>query len=150
MHFTLRKFVPPAAVRSRRAVCTAMAMVLGLAGCDTVPMNTALTEIAPAGDVDELSIGGYRQTTLDPAGTDESLLILMASSGGGKRSAAFSYGVLQGLRDFHITVNEVRPSAGAGFLVVLTGDIMTMPGLPKRPAAEAMGIDPDGTVHGLF
>ena len=53
-------------------------------------------------------------------------------------------------RDFHITVNEVRPSAGAGFLVVLTGDIMTMPGLPKRPAAEAMGIDPDGTVHGLF
>jgi NTE family protein len=82
-----------------------MAMVLGLAGCDTVPMNTALTEIAPAGDVDELSTGGYRQTTLDPAGTDESLLILMASSGGGKRSAAFSYGVLQGLRDFHITVD---------------------------------------------
>jgi formate--tetrahydrofolate ligase len=47
-------------------------------------------------------------------------------------------------------VNQVRPSAGAGFLVVLTGDIMTMPGLPKKPAAEAMRVDPDGTVHGLF
>jgi formate--tetrahydrofolate ligase len=51
---------------------------------------------------------------------------------------------------FHITVNEVRPSAGAGFLVVLTGDIMTMPGLPRKPAAAAMRVDPDGTVHGLF
>ncbi|HUP20161.1 MAG TPA: formate--tetrahydrofolate ligase [Gemmatimonadota bacterium] len=53
-------------------------------------------------------------------------------------------------RGFHITVSEVRPSAGAGFLVVLTGDIMTMPGLPRRPAAAAMRVDPDGTVHGLF
>ena len=53
-------------------------------------------------------------------------------------------------RGFHVTVNQVRPSAGAGFLVVLTGDIMTMPGLPKKPAAEGMRVDPDGTVHGLF
>ncbi|HET7693296.1 MAG TPA: formate--tetrahydrofolate ligase [Gemmatimonadota bacterium] len=53
-------------------------------------------------------------------------------------------------KGFHITVSEVRPSAGAGFLVVLTGDIMTMPGLPKKPAAEGMKVDPDGTVHGLF
>jgi len=51
---------------------------------------------------------------------------------------------------FHLTVNQVRPSAGAGFLVVLTGDIMTMPGLPKKPAAAAMRVDADGTVHGLF
>ncbi|HUF89511.1 MAG TPA: formate--tetrahydrofolate ligase [Gemmatimonadota bacterium] len=51
---------------------------------------------------------------------------------------------------FHITVKEVRPSAGAGFLVVLTGDIMTMPGLPRRPAAASMRVDADGTVHGLF
>jgi formate--tetrahydrofolate ligase len=51
---------------------------------------------------------------------------------------------------FHITVSEVRPSAGAGFLVVLTGDIMTMPGLPKKPAATGMKVEPDGTVHGLF
>ncbi|HEY7472855.1 MAG TPA: formate--tetrahydrofolate ligase [Gemmatimonadota bacterium] len=53
-------------------------------------------------------------------------------------------------RGFHITVSQVRPSAGAGFLVVLTGDIMTMPGLPKKPAAAGMRVDPDGTVHGLF
>ena len=53
-------------------------------------------------------------------------------------------------KGFHITVSEVRPSAGAGFLVVLTGDIMTMPGLPKKPAAAGMRVDPDGTVHGLF
>jgi formate--tetrahydrofolate ligase len=53
-------------------------------------------------------------------------------------------------RGFHITVTDVRPSAGAGFVVVITGDIMTMPGLPKMPAAEAMRVDPDGSVHGLF
>jgi len=53
-------------------------------------------------------------------------------------------------RGFHVTVTEVRPSAGAGFVVVLTGDIMTMPGLPREPAAQAMRVDPDGTVHGLF
>jgi formate--tetrahydrofolate ligase len=52
--------------------------------------------------------------------------------------------------DFKISVTDVRPSAGAGFLVVATGDIMIMPGLPRRPAAEAMRVDADGTVHGLF
>jgi formate--tetrahydrofolate ligase len=51
---------------------------------------------------------------------------------------------------FPITVKEIRPSAGAGFLVCLTGDIMLMPGLPKVPAAEAIDIDPDGTIRGLF
>jgi formate--tetrahydrofolate ligase len=53
-------------------------------------------------------------------------------------------------RGFHLTVSQVRPSAGAGFLVVHTGDIMTMPGLPRKPAATAMRVDPDGTAHGLF
>jgi len=53
-------------------------------------------------------------------------------------------------RGFKITVREVRPSAGAGFLVVFTGDIMTMPGLPKRPAAENIGLDKDGRIYGLF
>lgn len=51
---------------------------------------------------------------------------------------------------FTITVREVTPSAGAGFVVAHTGDIMTMPGLPKRPAAEAMHLGPDGTITGLF
>jgi formate--tetrahydrofolate ligase len=51
---------------------------------------------------------------------------------------------------FRITVREVTPSAGAGFVVAKTGDIMTMPGLGRNPAAEQMGVDPDGTIHGLF
>ncbi|MFB6243396.1 MAG: formate--tetrahydrofolate ligase [Halobaculum sp.] len=49
-----------------------------------------------------------------------------------------------------LDVTEVYPSAGAGFLVVLTGDVLTMPGLPNRPAAADMGVDEDGDVHGLF
>jgi formate--tetrahydrofolate ligase len=51
---------------------------------------------------------------------------------------------------FRITVREVTPSAGAGFVVAKTGDIMTMPGLSSSPAAEKMSVDPDGTIHGLF
>lgn len=53
-------------------------------------------------------------------------------------------------KDFSITVREVRVSAGAGFLVALTGSIMTMPGLPKKPAALGMDIDHTGKITGLF
>ncbi len=52
--------------------------------------------------------------------------------------------------NFRITVKNVRVSAGAGFIVVLTGDIMTMPGLPKSPAAERIDIDENGHIVGLF
>ena len=52
--------------------------------------------------------------------------------------------------DFEITVKEVRVSNGAGFIVVLNGDIMTMPGLPKIPAANKMDITEDGEIIGLF
>lgn len=52
--------------------------------------------------------------------------------------------------NFTVQVKDVRVSGGAGFLVVLTGDILTMPGLPKRPAAEQIDVDDDGTIHGLF
>ena len=51
---------------------------------------------------------------------------------------------------FRITIRDVYPSAGAGFVVALAGDIMTMPGLAKVPAAEAMRVHPDGTIEGLF
>lgn len=51
---------------------------------------------------------------------------------------------------FRITVCSVKVSAGAGFVVALTGDIMTMPGLPKRPAAEGIDVDEDGRITGLF
>ena len=53
-------------------------------------------------------------------------------------------------RGFDIHVKELRISAGAKFIVVLTGDVMTMPGLPKIPAAEQMGIDEKGNAYGIF
>ncbi len=52
--------------------------------------------------------------------------------------------------NFEITVKNVKVSAGAGFVVVLTGDIMTMPGLPKVPAAEKIDVDENGKITGLF
>ena len=53
-------------------------------------------------------------------------------------------------RNFSITVRNLKVSAGAGFLVALTGDIMTMPGLPKSPAAERIDADANGVITGLF
>ena len=52
--------------------------------------------------------------------------------------------------DFTVTIKNVKVSAGAGFVVVLTGDIMTMPGLPKVPAAERIDVDENGKITGLF
>ncbi|MBQ7298464.1 MAG: formate--tetrahydrofolate ligase [Clostridia bacterium] len=52
--------------------------------------------------------------------------------------------------NFTVTIKNVRVSAGAGFVVVLTGDIMTMPGLPRVPAAEAIDVTEDGKIVGLF
>ena len=51
---------------------------------------------------------------------------------------------------FKITVRELRPSLGAGFIVALTGKVLTMPGLPKKPSALNMDIDENGTITGLF
>lgn len=53
-------------------------------------------------------------------------------------------------KGFNITVKRLNISAGAGFIVVMTGDILTMPGLPKSPAAEKMDIDEEGKITGLF
>lgn len=52
--------------------------------------------------------------------------------------------------DFEVTIRNVKVSAGAGFVVVLTGNIMTMPGLPKVPAAEGIDVDESGNITGLF
>ncbi|MBT2726843.1 formate--tetrahydrofolate ligase [Bacillus sp. ISL-75] len=52
--------------------------------------------------------------------------------------------------DFSVTVREFKPSIGAGFIVALTGDVMTMPGLPKKPAALNMDVDENGNAVGLF
>ncbi len=53
-------------------------------------------------------------------------------------------------RDFQLTVRNLKLSAGAGFLVAMTGDILTMPGLPKQPAAENIDVDDKGRISGLF
>ena len=53
-------------------------------------------------------------------------------------------------KGFRVTIRDARVSMGAGFVVALAGDIMTMPGLPKRPAAENIDIDDDGNISGLF
>ena len=51
---------------------------------------------------------------------------------------------------FSITVSDIRASSGAGFVVAYTGDIMTMPGLPKIPAANNIDVDDKGVITGLF
>jgi formate--tetrahydrofolate ligase len=53
-------------------------------------------------------------------------------------------------RDFSIHIRELRPKIGAGFIVALTGEVMTMPGLPKKPAAYGMDVDQHGNVSGLY
>ena len=52
--------------------------------------------------------------------------------------------------DFDVTIREFVPKLGAGFIVALTGVVMTMPGLPKSPAALNMDVDAEGKVSGLF
>ncbi|MBQ6389864.1 MAG: formate--tetrahydrofolate ligase [Mogibacterium sp.] len=58
--------------------------------------------------------------------------------------------ILGAPKDFTVTVRNLKVSAGAGFIVALTGDIMTMPGLPKSPAAERIDVDENGVISGLF
>lgn len=53
-------------------------------------------------------------------------------------------------RDFKVKVRNLKVSAGAGFIVALTGDIMTMPGLPKVPSAKKIDVDETGKISGLF
>jgi formate--tetrahydrofolate ligase len=53
-------------------------------------------------------------------------------------------------KSFKVTVRNLKVSAGAGFIVALTGDIMTMPGLPKSPSAERIDVDANGKISGLF
>ena len=53
-------------------------------------------------------------------------------------------------RGFRVTIKDVKVCSGAGFVVARTGDIMTMPGLPKIPAAEKIDVDENGVITGLF
>lgn len=89
---------------TKRRLPLALALLIGLTACSTAPMNQPLTQLAPTADDEWISSGGYRLRDLAESGSSDQVLVLMASSGGGKRSAAFSYGVLRGLRDFHVTI----------------------------------------------
>ena len=89
----------------------------------------------------ERAIKGYAQQGLDR------MPICMAKT---QYSLSDNPALLGRPRGFTITVREVKASAGAGFLVAITGDVMTMPGLPKVPSAEAIDIDESGRIVGLF
>src|SRR6266849_4687946 len=67
-----------------------------------------------------------------------------------QRSLSDDPALLNRPRGFMITINDMRISAGAGFLVALAGDITTMPGLPRKPNAEGVDVAPDGSITGLF
>ena len=95
----------------------------------------------------ELTAGARKQMKeLEALGFDK-LPICMAKT---QYSFSDDAAKLGAPRGFTITVRNLRVSAGAGFLVALTGDIMTMPGLPKVPAAEKIDVDENGKITGLF
>ena len=95
----------------------------------------------------ELTAGARKQMKeLEALGFDK-LPICMAKT---QYSFSDDASKLGAPRGFTITVRNLKVSAGAGFLVALTGDIMTMPGLPKVPAAEKIDVDENGKITGLF
>jgi formate--tetrahydrofolate ligase len=77
----------------------------------------------------------------------DNLLVCMAKT---QYSLSDDPALLGRPKGFRVTVREVRLSAGAGFLVAITGSVMTMPGLPKKPAALTIDIDEKGRISGLF
>ena len=89
---------------TRRMLAFVIGAALFLDACSTAPMNKPLNQATLNNGPGDISIGGYRSKALPDGDTSDQLLVLLASSGGGKRSAAFSYGVLRGLRDFKIPV----------------------------------------------
>ena len=109
-------------------------------------LNDIATKIYHADGV-ELTAGARKQMKeLEALGFDK-LPICMAKT---QYSFSDDAAKLGAPKDFTITVRNLKVSAGAGFLVALTGDIMTMPGLPKVPAAEKIDVDENGKITGLF
>lgn len=108
-------------------------------------MNTIATEIYGADGVDFTADALKQVRELEKLGLDR-LPICVAKT---QYSFTDDPKKLGAPKNFRITVREVKVSAGAGFIVVLTGSIMTMPGLPKVPAANGMDILSDGTIIGL-
>lgn len=109
-------------------------------------LNVLAKEIYRAGDVVFTSNAEKAISEIEKLGKDK-LPICVAKT---QYSLSDNPQKLGSPKGFTLTVRDVRLSAGAGFIVVLTGDIMTMPGLPKQPAAYKIDVDDDGNVSGLF
>jgi NTE family protein len=93
------------AKRAFRLAALAAACALGVAACSsTEVVNKPLAHVSPTNTLGNISDGGYRRASLATHGASNDLFVALAFSGGGKRSAAFSYGVLRGLRDYKVTV----------------------------------------------
>lgn len=109
-------------------------------------LNVLAKEIYRAGDVVFTSNAEKAISEIEKLGKDK-LPICVAKT---QYSLSDDPQKLGSPKGFTLTVRDVRLSAGAGFIVALTGDIMTMPGLPKQPAAYKIDVDNDGNVSGLF
>ena len=109
-------------------------------------MNTIATEIYGADGVDFTADALKQVRELEKLGLDR-LPICVAKT---QYSFTDDPKKLGAPKNFRITVREVKVSAGAGFIVALTGSIMTMPGLPKVPSAEKIDVDENGRITGLF
>lgn len=109
-------------------------------------LNVLAKEIYRAGDVVFTSNAEKAISEIEKLGKDK-LPICVAKM---QYSLSDDPQKLGSPKGFTLTVRDVRLSAGAGFIVALTGDIMTMPGLPKQPAAYKIDVDDDGNVSGLF
>ena len=109
-------------------------------------LNVLAKEIYRAGDVVFTSNAEKAISEIEKLGKDK-LPICVAKT---QYSLSDDPQKLGSPKGFTLTVRDVRLSAGAGFIVALTGDIMTMPGLPKQPAAYKIDVDDDGIVSGLF
>lgn len=104
------------------------------------------TKIYGARGVDFTSVALKEIEKLEKLGFDK-LPICMAKT---QYSLSDDPNLLGRPENFNITVRQIKVSAGAGFIVALTGDIMTMPGLPRIPSAEKINVDEEGIITGLF
>ena len=109
-------------------------------------LNTIATRIYHADGVDLVGSAARQLKQLEELGYGD-LPICMAKT---QYSFTDDPNKLGAPRNFRISVRNLKVSAGAGFIVALTGDIMTMPGLPKVPAAEKIDVDENGVITGLF
>ena len=109
-------------------------------------INAIATKIYGADGVDFTPQAEKDLKLIHEVGKDN-LLVCMAKT---QYSLTDDPAIIGRPKGFRITVREVRLSAGAGFLVAITGTIMTMPGLPKRPAAFNIDVDENGKISGLF